>query len=540
MENDKKNKTVDMHSTDCDLSEQIKSVTKDSHVRAENTELMLSYQRGQISLQQYQLLLCSLYEIYRALEEELDTNASHPGVAPIYFPQELARLESLEKDLEYFYGPNWRERVIVPAATHRYAQRLRKVGKENPHFLVAHAYTRYLGDLSGGQILGRITQKSLGLRSGEGLSFFSFPGVTSPNLFKQLYRSRMNSIELNEEEREGVLKEAVIAFECNIEVFDDLQRMLLRNGVTEKETDVRHRQVSDIKIRQANEVETEKHTQAEKVQSKDSDLSEQIKSVTKDSHVRAENTELMLSYQRGNISLQQYKLLLCSLYEIYRALEEELDTNASHPGVAPIYFPQELARLESLEKDLEYFYGQNWRERVIVPAATHRYAQRLRKVGKENPHFLVAHAYTRYLGDLSGGQILGRITQKSLGLRSGEGLSFFSFPGVTSPNLFKQLYRSRMNSIELNEEEREGVLKEAVIAFECNIEVFDDIQSILIVTEDANTQHRQATHNGYISHGDAALAKTLPVSLLSASPLLRLLLGVCVALATVGVGMYTF
>ena len=199
------------------------------------------------------------------------------------------------------------------------------------------------------------------------------------------------------------------------------------------------------------------------------------------------------------------QLLLCSLYEIYRALEEELDRNSSHPGVAPIYFPQELARLESLEKDLEYFHGQNWRERVIISAATHRYAQRLRKVptpdplllycyslyiphcrdslsivikplflsqiGKENPEFLVAHAYTRYLGDLSGGQILGRITQKSLGLRSGEGMSFFSFPGVTSPNLFKQLYRSRMNSIELNKEERDGVLKEAVTAFECNIEV---------------------------------------------------------------------
>ena len=32
-----------------------------------------------------------------------------------------------------------------------------------------------------------------------------------------------------------------------VQVFDDLQRMLSRNGVTEKETDVRHRHVSDIK-----------------------------------------------------------------------------------------------------------------------------------------------------------------------------------------------------------------------------------------------------------------------------------------------------
>lgn len=95
-----------------------------------------------------------------------------------------------------------------------------QVGRESPELLVAHAYTRYLGDLSGGQVLGKITQKSLGLSSREGLSFFSFPGVTSPNRFKQLYRSRMNSIELTEEQRAAVLREAVDAFELNIQVRD--------------------------------------------------------------------------------------------------------------------------------------------------------------------------------------------------------------------------------------------------------------------------------------------------------------------------------
>lgn len=83
---------------------------------------------------------------------------------------------------------------------------------------MAHAYTRYLGDLSGGQVLGRIAQKSLKLSSSEGLSFFAFPGVSSPNLFKQLYRSRMNSVELTEERRREVLQEAVTAFRFNIQV----------------------------------------------------------------------------------------------------------------------------------------------------------------------------------------------------------------------------------------------------------------------------------------------------------------------------------
>ncbi|XP_072239521.1 heme oxygenase-like [Leuresthes tenuis] len=277
-------------------------------------------------------------------------------------------------------------------------------------------------------------------------------------------------------------------------------------------------------------METERNTQAAE-QMTERDLSEQIKKVTKENHVRAENTELMLSFQRGQVTLPQYKLLLCSLYEIYLALEEEMDRNSDHPSVAPIYFPAELARLESIEKDLEHFYGPDWREKVVVPAATKRYCHRLRQIGKENPEFLVAHAYTRYLGDLSGGQVLGRIAQKSMGLKGGEGLSFFAFPGVSSPNLFKQLYRSRMNSVELTEEERNGVLEEAVRAFELNIQVFEDLQKMLSVTE-----HKS---EDCLTNSKPVTAKTLQIpGIINSSPLIRMVLGLFVALATVSVGIY--
>ncbi|XP_014331626.1 heme oxygenase-like [Xiphophorus maculatus] len=275
-------------------------------------------------------------------------------------------------------------------------------------------------------------------------------------------------------------------------------------------------------------METEKRTQKSAEQTVTRDLSEQIKEVTKESHVRAENTELMLSFQRGQVTLQQYKLLLCSLYEIYRALEEEVDRNSNHPAVAPIYFPAELARLKSIEKDLEFFYGPDWREKIVVPAATQRYSHRLRQIGKENPEFLVAHAYTRYLGDLSGGQVLGRIAQKSMGLKSADGLSFFAFPGVSSPNLFKQLYRSRMNSVELTEEERNGMLEEAVRAFELNIQVFDGLQKMLSVP--GNVQQQSSTNS------KAVHSKTLQIPG-TISPMLRMILGLFVALAAV-VGLY--
>lgn len=39
-----------------------------------------------------------------------------------------------------------------------------------------------------------------------------------------------------------------------------------------------------------------------------SDLSEQIKAATQEKHVRAENTQLMLSFQKGQITQTQYKV----------------------------------------------------------------------------------------------------------------------------------------------------------------------------------------------------------------------------------------
>nr|XP_040042355.1 heme oxygenase-like [Gasterosteus aculeatus aculeatus] len=278
-------------------------------------------------------------------------------------------------------------------------------------------------------------------------------------------------------------------------------------------------------------METEKENTTQTAEEMtDRDLSEQIKRVTKESHIRAENTELMLSFQKGQVTLPQFKLLLCSLYEVYKALEEEMDRNCHHPSVAPIYFPAELARLEAVEKDLAYFYGPDWREKVVVPAATKRYCHRLRQIGKENPEFLVAHAYTRYLGDLSGGQVLGRIAQKSMGLRSSEGLSFFAFPGVSSPNRFKQLYRSRMNSVELTEEERNGVLEEAVRAFELNIQVFEDLQKMLL----------SAPKNKLQTSSTPVKMLQIPGAIIQSSPLFRALLGLFVAVATVGIGIYAF
>lgn len=96
----------------------------------------------------WQLATTALYFTYSALEEEIDRNKDHPAFAPLYFPTELHRKKALIRDMEYLYGEHWEEQAQCSEATRKYVERIHEVGQNEPELLVAHAYTRYLGDPS--------------------------------------------------------------------------------------------------------------------------------------------------------------------------------------------------------------------------------------------------------------------------------------------------------------------------------------------------------------------------------------------------------
>ncbi|XP_004452238.1 heme oxygenase 2 [Dasypus novemcinctus] len=206
------------------------------------------------------------------------------------------------------------------------------------------------------------------------------------------------------------------------------------------------------------------------------DLSELLKEGTKEAHDRAENTQFVKDFLKGNIKKELFKLATTALYFTYSALEEEMDRNKDHPAFAPLYFPTELHRKEALTKDMGYFFGENWEEQVQCSEATRKYVERIHYIGQHEPELLVAHAYTRYMGDLSGGQVLKKVAQRALKLPStGEGTQFYLFENVSNAQQFKQFYRARMNALDLNLKTKERIVEEANRAFEYNMQVFSEL-----------------------------------------------------------------
>lgn len=239
------------------------------------------------------------------------------------------------------------------------------------------------------------------------------------------------------------------------------------------------------------------------------------------------------------------ELVMASLYHIYDALEEEIEHNKENPVYTPLYFPEELHRRAALEQDMAFWYGPRWQEAIPYTQATKRYVRRLQQVGRFEPELLVAHAYTRYMGDLSGGQVLKKIAQKALDLpSSGEGLAFFTFPNVANATKFKQLYRSRMNTLEMTPEVKQRVLEEAKTAFLLNIQLFEEVQELL--TQDTKDQ-RPSQASDVRKRAGSRVQDSTPVttprgkpqlSVLSQVPLVRWVLTLSFLVATVAMGLY--
>ena len=140
---------------------------------------------------------------------------------PIYF-KELNRLNFLKMDLRYYYGPNWMMEVKPSEACIQYVERIHEVADKDPYLLVGHHYTRYLGDLSGGQILKGIAEKALDLPKNEGLHFYDFPNIEDKKEFKTKYRSGLDQVTTDSHKINDIIAEANYAFRLNMYMFDEL------------------------------------------------------------------------------------------------------------------------------------------------------------------------------------------------------------------------------------------------------------------------------------------------------------------------------
>ena len=210
-------------------------------------------------------------------------------------------------------------------------------------------------------------------------------------------------------------------------------------------------------------------------------LASQLREGTKKSHTLAENTGFVSCFLKGVVDKASYRTLVSDLFFVYSAMEEEIGRlrTAGHPVVGPVGFP-ELNRRETLEQDLAFYFGDSWRSSVKATPAAQEYVARIRQVAQEAPELLVGHHYTRYIGDLSGGQILKNIAQKAMNLGEHDGLRFYEFDTIPDEKAFKNHYRATLDNLPIDQAMADRIVAEANEAFHCNMKMFQELEGNLI------------------------------------------------------------
>ena len=190
-------------------------------------------------------------------------------------------------------------------------------------------------------------------------------------------------------------------------------------------------------------------------------------------HSSSEGSGFMSELLKGDGTLDDYIALVAQHYFIYVALEAAADNMRSEP-VASAFITDALTRLPACEADLTALLGANWLEQIAPLPATQRYVDRINEIGSDWAGGFIAHHYTRYLGDLSGGIFIGRVMQRRFGLEDG-GVTFYQFDQIADPTVFKNEYREQLDAVTWDAEERERVIEEVLAAYQFNTDVFEDL-----------------------------------------------------------------
>lgn len=225
------------------ISELLRTETKPLHDEVHNMPAAQILSTGKLAKSEYIRFLFMLWHIYDELEKGLFEHRENDVIFQIYHPRVFSRASVLSYDICHLLDTvTWQTDPFyvkffnnMPTAVSTYVDRLRFLGRpdatpEEARLLASHAYVRYLGDLSGGQMMRRKIVKAYELfDDGDGIAFYDFrtldprtgdrPANTDElKKIKQWWRDGVDEGAKKDEEKIALLTEANRAFRYNADL----------------------------------------------------------------------------------------------------------------------------------------------------------------------------------------------------------------------------------------------------------------------------------------------------------------------------------
>ncbi|WP_062069112.1 heme oxygenase (biliverdin-producing) [Demequina sediminicola] len=199
------------------LAARLRDATAVEHKDTENRSFISRLMGGELSLDEYTRYLAQYAYVYRALE----ARQPQPGDPEFLSEPALPRFPSIVSDLAHLGAGDWEIAHPALPATQAYVAHLESIADADVPRYLAHHYTRYLGDLSGGQAIASLVARHYDATPDQ-LAFYRFEAIDSPVRFKRAYRDQIDALDFCEDQAQILFAEAKLAFRFNGDMFNAL------------------------------------------------------------------------------------------------------------------------------------------------------------------------------------------------------------------------------------------------------------------------------------------------------------------------------
>jgi heme oxygenase len=204
-------------------------------------------------------------------------------------------------------------------------------------------------------------------------------------------------------------------------------------------------------------------------------FSQELRKASMAAHTHAESSPLFEQLFDGTLTIADYVTLVVQLQAVYVALEAPADRMRTDPVVGP-FVVDALHRVPAFRRDLAVLTERVPDADLSLRPATVAFVARLTEVAQV-PHVWLAHHYTRYMGDLSGGQQMRKAAEAAYALGEGRGTDAFRFPALGAPGAFKRGYRARLDQAAWTQQQKQELVAEVLTAYRLNTALVRDLSA---------------------------------------------------------------
>ena len=202
--------------------DRMKEETLEAHDESKDSGFAVTIMSGEWSPLAFVEWQRALFPVYNTLETVLKKNRKDP-ILSIFDHRKLDRSERILHDLAT-YGV---DPVLDPSplpCVQDYVACVADTDGSTPRVLAYH-YTRYMGDMIGGQVIARSMKEKYGM-SDDSLTCYDFKDLGDLHHYRKNYKILIELLPWSDEEREQFVDEIKTAYKINAVLFEQLYDML--------------------------------------------------------------------------------------------------------------------------------------------------------------------------------------------------------------------------------------------------------------------------------------------------------------------------